>query len=85
MAKALMGHMANDHLLQAQIVSLRARVATLETQLAQARAALAVDADLAGAVSGETGPGGCDQTIVLPLDLELSELVDHHRATRALA
>jgi len=67
MAKALMGHMANDHHLYAQIASLRARVRVLETQLA----------DL------QTEP--CNEAVVLPMEAELSELVDAEHATRVLA
>lgn len=38
MAKALVGHIANDHLLRAEIASLRAKVGRLQAELAQLRA-----------------------------------------------
>jgi cell division protein FtsB len=67
MAKALMGHMANDHHLYAQIASLRARVRVLETQLADLQTEQ------------------CNEAVVLPMEAELSELVDAEHATRVLA
>ncbi len=67
MAKALMGHMANDQHLYAQIASLRARVRKLEAQLAELQAEQPL------------------QTVVLPLEHELSELVDAEMADSRFA
>jgi len=67
MAKALMGHMANDHHLYAQIASLRAQVRVLEAQVADLHAQQS------------------DHTVVLPLETELSVLIDAERATHVPA
>lgn len=43
MAKALVGHIANDHLLRAEITSLRAKVRQLEAQVSRLQAERALD------------------------------------------
>jgi len=73
MAKALMGHMANDHhlhlhALHSQIASLRARVRVLENELADARA---------GTIAAPAAES------VVPLETELSALVDAERFVAA--
>ena len=43
MAKALVGHIANDHLLRAEITSLRAKVRQLEAEVDRLRAQRPLD------------------------------------------
>lgn len=48
MAKALVGHLANDHLLMCQITALKARVKQLEAEVARLQSAQTVNlADVA--------------------------------------
>lgn len=52
MAKALVGHIANDHLLRAEITSLRAKVRQLQTEIAELRSANVVELPTTVELSG---------------------------------